>query len=97
MVMRRIGAWGKTKRSGGCGGRRKAGTMGAKSCPLAPKPWSQMTECVGVAPGGVVISMGARFAFGAGAGCMGFAWGFFGWREYIAILFWRDSFNGNGK
>lgn len=50
--------------------------MGAKSCPLAPKPWSQMTECVGVAPGGVVISMGARFAFGAGAGCMGFAWGF---------------------
>jgi hypothetical protein len=50
-----LGALGKIKRMPGFSGRRSWGMMGTKSLPSAPKPWSQMTEQVGL--GAVSSSM----------------------------------------
>jgi hypothetical protein len=53
MVTGRIGACGKTKRTGLA--RRSSGTIGSKSWPSAPRPCSQITVAAGFGP--VSISM----------------------------------------
>src|SRR5688572_17846212 len=48
MVTGRIGAWGKTKRTGLL--NRSSGTTGSKSWPSAPRPCSQITAATGGEP-----------------------------------------------
>ena len=67
IVTARTGACGKTKRTATAGGSASSGTIGTKSLPSAPSPWSQMTLAVGC--GAVSSSMQGRRSAG-----MGFSW-----------------------
>ena len=49
------GAWGKTKRTAGAADIPSSGTMGSKSWPSAPRPWSQMTAARGAGPVSISI------------------------------------------
>ena len=49
-VTGRTGACGKTKRIGSAAGSRISPTIGTKSLPSAPRPWSQITAAVGCGP-----------------------------------------------
>src|SRR5687767_1181379 len=55
IVTGRTGACGKTKRIAGAPARSSSFTIGTKSLPSAPRPWSQMTLAAGLLP--VSISM----------------------------------------
>jgi len=58
MVTGRIGACGKTKRTGR--GTSSSGTMGSKSCPSAPRPCSQITAAPGSGPVSISIASMTR-------------------------------------
>ncbi len=58
IVTGRIGACGKTKRTGVAAGRPSSGTIGSKSWPSAPRPCSQITAARGFGP--VSISIVSR-------------------------------------